>query len=64
VVPHVTLAVVAHEPAQLARVAAFAQPFLPLRAEAREVQLLLVHHETWQLLHRFELGTPRTGPLA
>ena len=56
VVPHVTLAIVEDEPELIARVTDFAQPFLPIHAEAGEVQLLAVRGQTWQLVHRFELA--------
>ena len=42
--------------AQNARHAFFAEPFLPIHAEAGEVQLLAVRGQTWQLVHRFELA--------
>ncbi|HEY3061393.1 MAG TPA: 2'-5' RNA ligase family protein [Chloroflexota bacterium] len=56
VVPHATLAIVADEPELVMRVTEFAQPYLPIHAEAGELQLLVVRGQTWQLVHRFELA--------
>jgi 2'-5' RNA ligase len=57
VIPHVTLAIVGDAPEQITRLTQFAKPFLPLHADAWEVQLMLVHDGTWEVMHRFDLGT-------
>jgi hypothetical protein len=56
VTPHVTVAAVEDDPTLIREVVRFAEPFLPIRAEARELNLILVREDTWKLLHRFPLA--------
>lgn len=57
-VPHVTLAIDQRTPQQVAAVRASVEPRLPIAAEAREVQLLVVGDRAWRPLGRFPLGPP------
>lgn len=58
VIPHVTLAAVECDQAHLQQILSFAASFLPIYAEARELQVILVRDNTWTLLHRLPLGDP------
>ena len=57
VMPHVTLAIVEDHAEATAKVAAFAEPFLPLRVEARELQLFSIRDGQFELMCSFPLAT-------
>jgi 2'-5' RNA ligase len=57
VMPHVTLAIVEDHAEAISRVAAFAEPYLPLRVEARELQLLSIRDGKFELMCSFPLAT-------
>jgi hypothetical protein len=56
IIPHVTVAVIKTDSEVIQQAIRFAESFLPIRAEADELQVILVHENTWTLLHRMPLG--------